>query len=72
MEGIHYYVFDVWAFNGESFLKTPIEKRITAITIMEWAYKDLVLCKGTFGRYVEFAHFYEGKELWELLGDVFR
>lgn len=69
-KGIHYYVFDVWAFNGESFLKTPIEKRITAITIMERAYKDLVLCKG-LSEYVEFAHFYEGKELWELLGDVF-
>ena len=55
---LHYYIFDVWAFNGESFLKKKIEDRINTLIDIEAEYVS---------EYVEVAAYFEGNELWEQL-----
>lgn len=55
---LHYYVFDVWAYNGKSCLKYTVEKRINVLKEIE------VNC---FNYYVEFAQYFKGAELWEQL-----
>ena len=60
---LHYYIFDVWAFDGKSLLKTKIEDRIEVITKMWRAYPY---------QYVEYAQYFEGEELWNHLGDILR
>lgn len=39
---LHYYIFDVWAFNGKSLLNTPIEERVKYITntIQNYLYNN--------------------------------
>ncbi len=60
---LHYYIFDVWAFDGQSMLKTKIEDRINLLGVMaENAYHD----------YVEYAEYSDGEALWERLGTVLR
>jgi ATP-dependent DNA ligase len=60
---LHYYIFDVWAFDGESFLKTKIEDRI---------YKLNVMWRDHSSDYVEYAEYSEGKALWDELGCILR
>ena len=60
---LHYYIFDVWAFDGKSLLKTKIEDRIEVITRMWRAYPH---------EYVEYAQYFEGEELWNHLGAILR
>lgn len=55
---LHYYIFDVWAFNGESFLEKKIEDRINTLINIEAEYVS---------EYVEVAAYFEGNELWEQL-----
>lgn len=55
---LHYYIFDVWAFNGESFLEKKIEDRINTLIDIEAEYVS---------EYVEVAAYFEGNELWEQL-----
>lgn len=55
---LHFYIFDVCAFMGENYIKTPIEKRIEYLNrIKERISSD----------YVEFAEYYRGPELWDKL-----
>lgn len=55
---LHYYVFDVLAWNGKSGLDLPIEKRIDFIQICQtYCLND----------YVDFATYYEGEKLWNYL-----
>lgn len=63
-EKLHYYVFDIWAYNGKSLLDTPFETRISQYL----DYEILDLFKGE--DYVEDAYYYEGQELWDELGKV--
>lgn len=60
---LHYYIFDVWAFDGKSMLKTKIEDRIEVITEMWKAYPH---------EYVEYAQYFEGENLWNHLGAILR
>lgn len=53
-EKIHYYIFDVLAWNGKSWLKTK-----TALERF-----NFVSSQSPFGEYVSFAHYYRGAELW--------
>lgn len=55
---LHYYIFDVWAFNGESFLEKKIEDRVNKLIDIEAEYVS---------EYVEVAAYFEGNELWEQL-----
>lgn len=59
-EKLHYYIFDVLAWDNESYLNIVIESRANLI---HWMSKN-----GEYGaEYVEFAQYYEGAELWEQL-----
>lgn len=69
---LYYYIFDVWAYNGKSLLKCPIEDRIKYIKIIidkDFEYltqnKNTII-KSPFSEVV-FARYYEGAELWEIL-----
>lgn len=57
-EKLHYYVFDVLAWNGVSMVKWPIENRIDFIEVGRCGYKS---------DFIEWASYYEGSELWESL-----
>lgn len=65
---LHYYIFDVWAWAGMSFMDFRLESRIRQLD-------DIYNMWATAGNYdhpsaiaeVEFATYYEGKELWEKL-----
>lgn len=59
---LHYYVFDVLAIDGESIYQQNIEDRVDEIDILRKAYKN--------EKYVEFAKYYEGKELWNHLQET--
>ena len=60
---LHYYIFDVWAFDGKSLMNTKIEDRVDLIaTMAENACHD----------YVEYAEYSDGEDLWEKLGAVLR
>lgn len=59
---LHYYVFDVLAIDGESIYQQNIEDRVDEIDILYKAYKN--------EKYVEFAKYYEGKELWNHLQET--
>lgn len=57
-ERLHYYIFDVLAWNGQSLLKAPIEARIDFIEVGRLGYKS---------EFVEWASYYSGEKLWESL-----
>lgn len=58
-EPLHYYVFDVLAYNGKSLIDTPIETRIRKY--LEYELLDVLR-----GDYLEIADYKEGLELWQL------
>ena len=62
---LHYYVFDVLAWDGKSLLKTSIEDRIE---YLESQIREEVITN--FEDYVEVAHYYEGEELWNQLQEI--
>lgn len=55
---IHFYIFDVLAYNNISFMKKPAKERFEFVT-----NSDNVV-------YVEFAHYETGEKLWNTLQDV--
>ena len=61
-EKLTYYVFDVWAFNGKSYLNTKIEDRIRTLNDISTKFSML--------SYIEFAKYYSGQELWEIYGNA--
>lgn len=65
---LHYYIFDVWAYDGQSYMNTKLEDRIGCLDEMfeDYAYNtDPNKCA-----YVEFAHYLRGENLWNHLRDV--
>lgn len=68
-EHLHYYVFDVWAYNGKSYLNTKIEDRADRIHWIAEEWIDMV-DRRSLAEYIEFAHYYEGKELWTRLQKI--
>ena len=62
-EKLCYYIFDVWALNGNSFMKTSFEDRVEILKIMEEYHVEERISKG-MGNFEKFAHYYDGKELW--------
>lgn len=60
-EKLHYYIFDILAFEGKSYLKMNIEDRI----------EELKLCWRAYGeQYHEWARYYEGEALWNELQQI--
>lgn len=58
---LHYYIFDVLAFNGMSLLDQPIGFRVETLKMAEKVHKS---------EYVEWAKYFEGKELWDELQKI--
>ena len=62
-EKLCYYVFDVWAYNGQSLLNTPFEERINK-------YLNHELFELFIGKdYITRSQYYEGEELWNKIGE---
>lgn len=61
---LHFYVFDVVAYNGKSLIDTPISERVN--TYLYYELLDVL----KHNDYVEMAEYVKGKELWELYGRV--
>lgn len=64
---LHYYIFDVWAYNGKSLLNTEIEKRIS---IIDNEIKKTLLELPTVEKFIERANYLKGEALWEELGSI--
>ena len=58
---LHYYVFDVLAFDGRALYKRNIEDRVEELNLLWRAYP---------AEYVEYAKYFEGKELWDQLQSI--
>lgn len=60
-EKLHYYIFDILAWEGKSYLKMNIEDRV----------EELIKCWRAYGEYYhEWAEYYEGEELWNKLQEI--
>lgn len=59
---LHYYVFDVLAYNNKSTYKNNIELRVNALNTLSLLYRN-TSC-------VEFAQYFEGVELWNQLQTI--
>ena len=59
---LHYYVFDVWAYNGKSLLDVTAEERIKYLNDV------YLVAKATKSApYIDIAKYERGGDLWELL-----
>ena len=58
---LHYYIFDVLAFAQSAWFNNNIEERVEQLNN---------IAKGWSSKYVEFAKYYEGKELWNNLQET--
>lgn len=66
---LHYYVFDILAFNGKSLYQKSIEERVEILQIISEHRGEEVASNG-LDEYVHFAVYYEGKELWNHLQEI--
>ena len=57
---LHLYVFDVMVSDGEDFVKKGMWDRADELNVLARAYPN---------PYVEYAEYYDGKELWEKLNE---
>ena len=56
---LHFYIFDVMAWDGEDFTKNPFEQRVNFLSDIQYNYST--------SEYIEWATYYEGEELWNQL-----
>lgn len=65
---LHYYIFDVWAYNGKSLMNTAIEDRVRLLDDMynDWS-DDGNNCRPNAIVQIEFAGYWSGKDLWATL-----
>lgn len=56
---LHFYIFDVMAWAGEDFTKNPFEQRVNFLSDIQYSYST--------SEYIEWAHYFEGEELWHHL-----
>ena len=57
-EKLCYYVFDVWAYDGKSYLNTIVEDRVNKVSELKGNYSNIV-----------FAEYFDGEILWDKLGE---
>lgn len=55
-----FYIFDIWAWNGEEYFDTPIEQRVQKL-------KELM--PQLQGEYITFAEYSDGEQLWNNIED---
>lgn len=55
---LHFYIFDIMAYMGVDFTKTPFEDRVEFLHTVSHGYLH---------DYIEWAQYYEGEELWNKL-----
>ena len=55
---VHYYIFDIWAWNGESYLDKPAKERFKKLEEISQKYQN---------DYVTYAKYYDGAKLWDKL-----
>lgn len=60
-EKLHYYIFDVLAWDGSKRYIYPIETRVKLLDQIEGKFKS---------QFVEYALYYNGEELWEQLQEI--
>lgn len=60
-EKLHYYIFDILAWEGKSYLKMKVEDRIEELDLGLRAYGE---------KYYHWAQYYEGQELWNQLQSI--
>lgn len=61
---LHYYIFDILAFDGKSLYQKNIEDRVIYLN-------DINIIKNTnYNEYIDVAKYYEGKELWNQLQQI--
>lgn len=58
---LHYYIFDIWAWDGKSFLATTAAERFDFLMAQSKTYCDSC---------VEWAHYYSGNELWNVYQQI--
>lgn len=58
---LHYYIFDILAENGKSYVDTPAAERFDKLNSFYRAYGE---------NYNEWAYYYYGKELWDELQSI--
>ena len=54
-EKLHYYIFDIWAWDGESYMEKKCEDRFTKLGLLASVYPP---------EYVEWAEYVSGHDLW--------
>lgn len=57
---LHFYIFDCCAWNGKSWMNKPALERFDALHGFARDYKN---------DFVEWAHYYNGEQLWDKLGE---
>lgn len=65
-EKLHFYAFDVLAYEGKSIYTNPFMARTAILYNIAAEYANNPVC----GDLVQFAHYKSGKELWTLLQSV--
>ena len=70
-EKLHYYIFDVWAYDGVSYMDATFRDRIMCLEELfeNWA-DDAYLNKPHAIREVGFAHYLTGASLWDHLEKI--
>ena len=58
---LHYYIFDIWAWEGESYMNKVCEDRFHELNSYSHTY---------INEYVEWAEYFQGKELWTNLQTI--
>ena len=58
---LHYYIFDIWAWGGKSYMTKYCEERFNLLSIYAKDYSS---------EYVEWAEYFQGKELWTQLQTI--
>ena len=61
---LHYYIFDVLAYDGKSLYQKNVEDRIT------YLYEINTIRNTNYNEYIDIAKYYEGKELWNILQKI--
>jgi ATP-dependent DNA ligase len=61
---LHFYIFDVWAFDGEELFTVPFEERIQTLLHIEENVGEFLNANN-----IEFAHYASGQNLIDLLAE---
>lgn len=60
---LRFYVFDVWMYNGQSFMNTPFEERVKFLKTLKPMLEQ--------NKYIYVAEYVEGEEVFTILEEIF-